>query len=289
MLKWVLLAIMLAPGILVAKTQVIWVSVSPTSTESTNLASDNSPANETTSSLLLKHLPAKYEIAEVRGNNARMVRLLKSEDTVCAENKLLIEERKSIGHFTNIPQVVFPGVRLFINQNSPYYGDIKALVKPDGHISISSILNAVPNAMFSVAAGRKYGSSIDDLVISSKWRQRFIPRHGVDMSEGVVQMLIKERADMIFEYPSVVAFHNAQHNAPASIDSYALVESVDYSLGYIICSKSETGQELIEHFNQSIEKLSVTRDYYNAHMQGFDPKSKKDATVYYNDIYGTQF
>ncbi len=289
MLKWVLLTIMLTPCMSIAKTQIIWISVSPTLSANTAQNNNDNPTDVTTSTLILKHMPAEYELAEVRGNNARMVRLLKSEDTVCAENKRLTEERKSLGYFTSIPQVVFPGLRLFITQNSPYYADIKALVKADGHISVSSILNTVPKAMFSIAAGRKYGASIDDLVANPKWQQRFIPRHGVDMSEGVVQMLRRERADMIFEYPSVVAYHESRSDAPAIIDSYALVESADYSLGYIICSKSKTGQKLIEHFNQSIKQLSVTRDYFNAHMQYFDPQSKKDATVYYNHIYGTQF
>ena len=289
MLKWLVFIAVFAPFTLFAQTELIWVTVGTAQSTDTATRSNETDINDSTSALILNSLPSTYDIATVRGNNARMLKLLASESLVCAENKLLTEERKSLGYFTDIPQVVFPGLRLFINKNATQYNSVKDLVQEDGHISIKNILDTEPTAIFSIAAGRKYGESIDQLISNPKWEKRFILRHGVDMSEGVVQMLRKERADMIFEYPSVVAYYESQNNAPAILDSYALTESEDFSLGYIVCSKSPQGKAIIEQLNQAIGRLSITSKYYDAHMKFFDTQSKKDATIYYNLVYGTNF
>lgn len=291
MIKWLAIALLAITLNIQAKNlaenqEIIWVTdtVSTLSDDSNNMDVDGS-----TTALLFPLLPPQYKITKIQGNFNRSFNLLQSQENVCTGNKLVTFERKKFGHITNIPQVVFPGLRLYVDQNSSFYSKIQTLAYQDNSISITKILNTIPNINFGVAGGRKYGKEIDLIIKDNKWQTRFLHRNASDMAAGVIKMFERGRLDLIIEYPNVLSHYQTQDEQPLKLKSFSIVESQQYMLGNIMCSKSDLGLKLINQFNQIIEKVSKDKRYFDTHIKWFDSSTKSDAIKFYNRIYKTDF
>lgn len=291
MAKWLAVVIFALALNIQAKTpdtveEIIWISGTFSSAFDN---SDEMDVDGNTMALVFPLLSPHYIFIQQQGNFNRSLSLIKSKSNVCTGNKITTDERKKFAHISSVPQVVFPGLRLYIDQKSKYYPQIQSLTNNDNTVSILEILTAISGANFGVVGGRKYGKDIDLLIKDNQWQDRFRHRTASDMAEGVIKMFERGRLDLIIEYPNVFSHYKTQDEQQLKLHSFSITESQQYMLGNIMCSKSELGLQLINEFNQALEKVSKDKQYFDTHIKWFDDSTKSDAIKFYNAVYQTNF
>jgi uncharacterized protein (TIGR02285 family) len=240
-----------------------------------------------TTALIFEQLP-QYQLSFVKANNPRSFKLIENGKHFCAGNKILTQERQKHALVGQLPQVVFPGLRLFIRNEHPLFAEINRNLIATGKLSLTDLFQYYPKLKIAVIKGRSYGEAIDALINDSNWQQNFWQRSASDMSVGALEMLKAGRVDLLLEYSNVVEFYNQQANYQLLV-SYPVKESAPYVLGYYYCSKGELGRQVLNDIDQVIKQLSKTPAYFESHSRWFDQSSQQDLKNYYNQVFGTNF
>lgn len=237
--------------------------------------------------IIISFLESDDFFTTINANPKRGFELLKSRNNVCMGNRIKTQERKQYAYITDIPQIVFPGLRLYINKSSNKYNKINNLANRNGVISLADVFEQVADVKLGIADGRSYGSQIDKLLNAPTNAHLIWKRNASLAGRGVVKMLENERFDISIEYTNVFQFYTSENQN--TMQSYPIQEASQYVLGNIICSKSPQGLALINALNKAIAKASKTRDYLEAHLKWFGKDTQADAIKYYNEVYKTSF
>lgn len=248
--------------------------------------------NGSTLQVLRQGLP-ELAVKTLVVNTPRAMALLKSEPNACAGNKIVSADRLQHAVASQLPQVVFPGFRLFALKDSATARLLTELKNAEGKVSVQQLLEQNQSARFAIVGGRNYGAALDALMRDPQYQQRFWQRHASDLAGGVIQMLQSGRVELLIEYPNVVQ-HNIlnqpkKQHGTAELISLPLVESPEVLLGHILCAKTPQGQQLLAVLEQQLALASQTEAYLQAHLQWFDPSSHAEVRRLYNQVYGTHF
>ncbi|WDE12886.1 hypothetical protein [Thalassomonas haliotis] len=228
-----------------------------------------------------------YQTRVLYANTNSAFNLLKSKSHACTGNKTLSEQRLKFSYASKYPQSIYPGLRLYLKKNSPYFKKIKELLDKHQAISVEQALTQIKDAKFGVVNGRSYTGQLDKLISAPTWKKHFWSRSGEDMASGIIDMLFAERVDFIFEYPSIFDRYRPDGGENPLITSFAIAESPPYVLGYILCSKTPQGLALVNKIDKVIEKISRADDYFNSHINWVSESARQDMARYYNQVYGT--
>ncbi|WP_143452251.1 transporter substrate-binding domain-containing protein [Lacimicrobium alkaliphilum] len=220
-------------------------------------------------------------------NPKRGLNRLQHESNICVGDKIYNAERQRYSLASAIPQVVVPGLRLYLREELAVKNGLNT--DKSSELSLSQLLKNLPDLQLGVMQGRSYGEILDQLLAAPALQRRIWRRSGTDMGAGLVAMLLNGRIDAIFEYPNVFKQYS-QHVATESPITYLrLKETPAFISGYVLCSRSEAGKQAIDAISKSIEQLSRNREYLDIHLQWFDEDMHSELTRYYNRIYGTAF
>ncbi len=221
-------------------------------------------------------------------NSSRALALLQSEPNACVGNKILSPEREAISYHTQLPQVVFPGLRIFALKDRDGAAALQRLSNGDG-VSLEQLLDSEHKLRLAVVGGRKYSTEIDAILQNPTWQRQLWRRHGSDDTAGVLHMLQEGRIDFVIEYPNVFAHYQGQTSDNSPYLSYPLVESPQLLAGYILCSRTPQGAALIARFDQLLAKISTEPHYLQAHLRWFDSAGQQAVVPLYNRVYNTNF
>lgn len=232
---------------------------------------------------------AQYQLQTMVVNNQRAIEVLKARPNACAGNKIVTSERLDISYASKLPQVVFPGLRIFARADSTAAAALAGLLDQQGRISVRKVLLSANKLRFVVVGGRNYGAELDALIHAPNWQNRFWKRQADDMAAGVVDMVRTGRIDLMLEYPNVAAHYQAQQTDGTALVSYAVAESPAYLLGHILCSRTAQGKEMLQQFDAALAEVTQTEAYLDAHLRWFDPDYHTEFRTLYNKVYHTSF
>ena len=238
--------------------------------------------------LMLPYL-ASYQLQTMVVNNQRAIELIKARPNACASNKIVTTERLDISYASKLPQVLFPGLRIFAKAESDAARALSGLVDAQGRISVRKVLLNASKLRFVVDGGRNYGAALDALIHAPNWQNRFWKRQADDMAAGLVDMVRTGRIDLMLEYPNVAAHYQEELSGAVTLVSYAVAESPAYLLGHILCSRTEEGKAMLEQFDQALADVTQTEAYLDAHLRWFDPDYHAEFRKIYNQVYQTAF
>ncbi|TXH98301.1 MAG: hypothetical protein E6Q75_01875 [Rheinheimera sp.] len=243
--------------------------------------------NESTFRLLEQQLPG-LTISRQQATTAQAAKLLQRRPNVCVGNKLPLPERRSWGVISHQPQVIFPGLRLYVLQASGLNSWLveQSSGKP---LSLQRVLSAHQRFKLGFNSDRSYGDKLDPLLQQAANQRNLFSRSGPDNAGGLLQMFSIGRIDLLIEYPNVVEHYLAQLPKPPAVQSFALQESPALLPGHIICSDTPQGRLLLTSLDQAISSVSQQRAYLDAHLQWFAPALHAELTALYNQTYGTNF
>jgi len=242
--------------------------------------------NDSTFRLLapqLQHL----QVTQLQATTPQAAKLLQSKANVCVGNKLPLPERRDWGLISHQPQVIFPGLRLYVLQSSGLVPWLQQLGSPA--LQMQRLLNSHQRFKLGFAAGRSYGDQLDRQLQNAANQRNLFSRTGPDNAGGLLQMFSRGRIDLLIEYPNVVEHYLQQLPAPPAVLSFALEESPAILPGHIICSDTPQGRALLSSLDQAISILSKQRVYLDAHLRWFSADLHAELTRLYNTTYGTNF
>ncbi|OBP16666.1 hypothetical protein A5320_04555 [Rheinheimera sp. SA_1] len=232
---------------------------------------------------------AQYQLQTMVVNNQRAIEVLKARPNACAGNKIVTSDRLDISYASKLPQVVFPGLRIFARADSTAAAALAGLLDQQGRISVRKVLLEAHKLRFVVVGGRNYGTELDTLIDAAQWQNRFWKRQADDMAAGVVDMVRTGRIDLMLEYPNVAAHYQAQQTDGTALVSYAVAESPAYLLGHILCSRTAQGKEMLQQFDAALAEVTQTEAYLDAHLRWFAPDYHAEFRTLYNKVYQTSF
>jgi uncharacterized protein (TIGR02285 family) len=243
--------------------------------------------NESTFRLLEPQLQA-FTVNRQRATAAQAAKLLQRRPNVCVGNKLPVPERRNWGLISHQPQVIFPGLRLYVLQSSGLRSWLaqQSRGKP---LSMQRLLSTHQRFKLGFNSDRSYGDKLDPLLSEAANQRNLFSRSGPDNAGGLLQMFSLGRIDLLIEYPNVVEHYLAQLPQPPAVQSFALQESPALLPGHIICSDTPEGRLQLTSLDQAISTVSQQRAYLDAHLQWFAPALHAEITALYNQTYGTNF
>jgi uncharacterized protein (TIGR02285 family) len=232
---------------------------------------------------------SQYQLQTMVVNNQRAIEVLKARPNACAGNKIVTSDRLDISYASKLPQVVFPGLRIFARADSDAATVMAGLLDEQGRISVRNLLLEAHKLRFVVVGGRNYGAELDALIQAPQWQNRFWKRQADDMAAGVVDMVRTGRIDLMLEYPNVAAHYQAQQTDGTMLVSYAITESPAYLLGHILCSRTAQGKMMLQNFDQALAEITKTPAYHDAHLRWFPADYHAEFRKIYNQVYQTSF
>jgi uncharacterized protein (TIGR02285 family) len=244
--------------------------------------------NAATRQLLLEHMPGHQDSVTIV-NNERAFQMLKTNTLACTGNKVRNSERESFAYFSDVPQLIFPGLRLYMLKATAETAGIAGLQHNNRH-SFADISTKLPRSRIGVVGGRNYGEPLQAIFDQLAGRNRIYTRTSNDMSAGpILDMLVNGRVDLVVEYPNVVQHYREALNLTAELVSVEISEAAEYTSGYIMCSKNEQGKKLAQAYSNAIQLASKDKRYLQAHLRWFDVSSHHKVTALYNKLYNTTF
>lgn len=224
-----------------------------------------------------------------QANSKRAESILLSTPNACTGNKLKTQQRLQTFPMTTLPQTLFLGQRLYLS-NDLLLTTIKQTFNARSQVQLSELLRTKNELMFGIQDGRSYGDKVDSIIQNAETSRRIYRRNDAGTAQGMVDMLLAGRVDLIIEYPNVLRHYqqtSAHKNVP--LHSFPLAELDRYHAGYIMCSPGEQGQQLIAQLNKAIVQSSQEKQYLQLHLDWYPPDTHKELTEVYNKVYGTGF
>lgn len=244
--------------------------------------------NGLTLKLLMQDVTA-FQAEPVQATTDRAMAMLKSEASACAGNRVKNTERLTFSYATAIPHTVFPGLRLYSKTSSKTTQYLQQQLNGQQKISLQQLLKEDNELHFAVGGGRSYGDQLDTLLKQPQWQHKFWQRRSIDMSAGLIDMLVQDRVDLLIEYPNVMQHYLAQYSHSTELTSFSIEEAEPYMLGYILCAKTAEGQQLAQFFQQRLKQVSQQKSYLEAHLGWVDVADRTQLTELYNQVFGTSF
>lgn len=240
-----------------------------------------------TQEMLFEFLPS-YKAVHRPQNNIRIFKELTKEPNVCTGTKADTPRRRAAGNKTDIPQIVIPGLKLITRKGEefdrPAQGD-----KP---MDLMTYMALYPDALLGAVNGRHYGEYIDKQIAQLARMGRVYQRSAQHGIIGALDMLAEKRVSVILDYPTLTEHYSKQRLAgdePLELSYYKVKDVPQFANGYVFCSKSEFGQELIDKLNVVIRQAAKQPRYYQAHIEDIPEEEIPSFTRYYNEVYGTSF
>ena len=200
------------------------------------------------------------------------------------------DERESFAYFSDVPQLIFPGLRLYMLKATAETAGITLQQYENRHSFADISTSRLPRSRIGVVGGRNYGESLQQVFDQLASRNRIYTRTANDMSAAaMLDMLVNGRVELIVEYPNVVQHYSAALNHKVELVSVEISEATEYTGGYIMCSKTEQGKKLAQAYSNAIRLASKDKRYLQAHLRWFDVSSHHQVTALYNQVYNTAF
>lgn len=271
----------------VAAQQFIWLTDSSTHQNPTHYR-QALDVNSLTLKLLMRGVTT-YQAIPLQASADRAMAMLKTEASACTGNRVKNAERLAFSYATSIPHTVFPGLRLYSKTTSKTTQYLQQQLNNQQKISLYQLLKDNNELHFAIGSGRSYGDQLDTLLKQPQWQHKFWQRKSVDMSAGLIDMLVQDRVDLLIEYPNVMQHYLAQYNQNTELTSFSIEEAEPYMLGYILCAKTAEGLQLTEFFQQRLKLVSQQKSYLDAHLGWVDSADKAPLIQLYNQVFGTSF
>lgn len=225
-------------------------------------------------------------------NSARAQAMLSEQAHVCRGKSVYNEERGQYANASALPQVVFPPLRLYMLASHRLAGQVEALksASDDDHLSLQEVLSLSPNLTLGLVRGRSYGEDLDQALSRDRHSNQLWIRSVPDQASGLFDMLVSGRIDLtIHTSVAMERFIQMSNQAQPDLKVIPLREADRALLGYLLCNRSEQGQQFLQSVNLAIEELSRTQDYFDMHMSWVPAAERPYLARLYNDVYGTSF
>lgn len=176
-------------------------------------------------------------------------------ENACMYNKVKTPAREEMGYFSQYPITLYPPLRLIVrSEDAKHYST---------DFDISSI-QASQQMRYALAKNRSYG--VLDAQIANK-KQLLFFRDGPNSVEKLLEMLSLDRIDGFIEYADTVNAYISEHRVGYEIKSIPIKGVSKPSPGYMVCSKTDYGLQLINAIDKAMSQASFQQALISIHQE----------------------
>ncbi len=181
---------------------------------------------------------------------------LVQRDGYCSLNKRKTPQREQQLLFSRYPLNIGPPLKL-----------IHLAAKPlPAEVDLLDWLVKSPRSKIGIAAGRSYGPVLDALIAQQS--TRFYQLAGEGAQGKLWLMLQKGRLDALIDYS---ARSNVLPQQSDAIRATTIHGEPNFIEGYLVCHRSDRGQQLINLFDQLLQQPALQQQLLRNYQQYFNP------------------
>ncbi|MCW3172272.1 hypothetical protein [Shewanella subflava] len=209
--------------------------------------------------VLLDHRENLFNFTQQQASYSRSWSDLNKLGNACMYNKFKSAEREQVSYFSSKPITVYPPLRFIV-------------LKKNRHLFPNIIdFSHLPPSMkgnVGVVTARSYGDNLNPII--AEHPEYFYFRSGMNSTNKLLEMLAKERVVGILEYSAEVGF--IKQRIGMEFEHYAIpIKGVlQPSYGYIACSKTPMGRQLIDSIDTVMRNPSFIQAFIDEHNRNFD-------------------
>ena len=173
----------------------------------------------------------------------------------CMYNKVKTPAREKVGYFSQYPITLYPPLRLIVRSE-----DAKQYATD---FDISSIQPS-QQMRYALVKNRSYGV-LDPQIVNKK--QLLFFRDGPNSIAKLLEMLSLDRIDGFIEYADTVNTYIIDHKADFEIKTIPIKGANKPSPGYIVCSKTDYGLQLIHAIDKAMSQASFQQALITIHQE----------------------
>jgi len=176
----------------------------------------------------------------------------------CVFNKVKTPEREAQMTFSQLPLSISPSqrlIRLSDNANFPASESV---------IDLPSELSAHPNMRIGIAAGSRFGPTIDAII--QRYPKQFYAVSGENVHVKLWQMLQLGRVDALIDYKVRIELLKTQLPASKPYTASPIAGQTMLVKGYIACNKQPHGLKSIQY----VDQLMAAADLQSELVQSFE-------------------
>ena len=206
-----------------------------------------------------------------QGNFLRGLREIETKNNVCSIALLKTKAFEKFTYFSKPWIMVLTNGLNVRTKDLPRYQQFMT----NGQIDISALIRQSDFKLGTLHA-RPYGEYLDSVIGSIKKDQRSFKLKGSSKMDDLLNLLTnRKRVDGVIGYAAEIQFFTQQRQLPSNAITYIPIKHApQYSKGYVGCSKSPLGKEIIQIINKEIVKHRDKR-YLARYLSFLTPSSQK--------------
>ena len=251
-MRWITLCLILTGAPVLAKDIIYWQTyhIPPISIKKGD--NEGQGFQDKMLALITKQLP-DYEHVHPLTTHVRALKDMREGKPVCHPGLFKTPEREQFMVFSQASMIT-PSLRLIYTEkaDTPY--------TMGSRVNIGQLLNQ--NAIdIGLIKGRSYGVELDSQLNNSP-AERLL-WFSIEGAEAILKMVSTGRLDMTVAYPFEIGYYNRKNQtAPLNM---ATIDGVnDYAVGYVACSKTPWGEQVVAQIDAILPSLRRTPEYINA-------------------------
>lgn len=197
-----------------------------------------------------------YDHTKENANFTRILTALKNRKNICSAALFKTPEREKFIEYSKPTYLILSNGIIVKRSNLK---KIRRFIKADNVVSLYEVLQS-GGVTLGISKSRSYGNQLNTIIDDYKSKDSIYQRGGSNQLEGLLQMLRLNRIDFIIGYFNELQYIARQHGMHSNeLVFYPVAEmETSYSLGYIGCSKSQLGKEVISKVNLQLKPIRNT-------------------------------
>jgi uncharacterized protein (TIGR02285 family) len=212
---------------------------------------------------VLKYSKGKLSFTQQQVTMTRGWVELQRVDNACMYNKYKDEQREKISIYSELPISIYPPLRFITLAKNAHIFPEEVSLNDDTEYHVSDL-------RIGVVGGRSYGQLIDERIL--KYPHSFFTRRGLDSSDKLIDMLVKGRVQGIIDYSDDIDEFLERSNLTVDYKSIPIHNVTLPGYGYIVCSKTDYGQKIID----AINAVMLTHEFQIEFVQSHKSILNKD-------------
>lgn len=221
-----------------------------------------------------------YKLNYVKATGKRANRFLKEHTNVCTSNKIKTKAREEFSLYS-LPHDIYLGLKLY--RRSQLHSLTQEVFNSKGEvISLKRLFKFYPEQVLAVSRDSSYGSNIDNQIKKMPHNNIFKLTRNSRL-DSLAEVFLKGRIDYIIYYPTDM---DKITNGEILLESYKLANTPPYILGYVTCSKSPEGKDIINDVNKALKQAYLNPAFYHAHEKWLPTSDLPIFREYYLEVFG---
>lgn len=220
---------------------------------------------------------SEYEHRVLIAPFKRTVRDMEKGVNACSVTLLKTPQREAFIKFSQPARLLLPNSLIIRKEDLPAF---KPFEDGQGKVSVETIIQS-GEVRIGYSNGRSYTKPLDALLETYKGSSVLIERLGNEGPKGLLSMLDIGHIDAMFAQPVEAQFHSRHEAFSDKFTALPIAEITDYTVGYIGCSDTEWGRQVISRIDSLLD-VAVKKPEFRAFYEEFLDEPSR---LRYRNIY----